>query len=93
MFNIVQYKGCLGIFFFFFLILLPCFTEIPAFNANNSDPDRSPLSDLGLHCSQLSLLWDTRVNVIFTSALSGGCLIVYKRIMEDIIRMLYFTQT
>ena len=33
--------------------LLPCFIEIPIFNANSVDPDqmqRSSMSDMGLHC-------------------------------------------
>ena len=45
-----QYKGCLVSF-----LLLTCFTEIPKFNANNADPDRSVASDLGLHCCQHTL--------------------------------------
>ena len=43
---------------------LPCFVEISAFNANSVDPDQMPrsatVSDLGLHCLTMSLLWDAR---------------------------------
>ena len=52
-------KGCLVVVVF----LLLCFKEIPVFNANSVDPDQMPhsaASDLGLHCLQKSLLWDTR---------------------------------
>ena len=38
-------------------LLLPCFKEIPAFNANSVGPDQTPhyaTSDLGLHCYQCS---------------------------------------
>ena len=37
--------------------------EIPIFNANNVDPDRTPrsaASDLGLNCLPMSLFWETR---------------------------------
>ena len=47
-----------------FLLLL-CFTEIHVFNANCGDPDQMPhsvASGLGLHCSPMSLLWDSRHN-------------------------------
>ena len=45
-------------------LLLPCFIEIPVFNAQNVDPDQMPhsvASDLGLHCLPMSLLWDARL--------------------------------
>ena len=41
------------------LFLLIYFIEIPVFNANSVDPDQTPhfaASDLGLHCSLMSLL-------------------------------------
>ena len=44
-------------------LLSPCFIEIPLFNANSVDPDETPrsvASDQGLHCLQMSLLWDNR---------------------------------
>ena len=45
--------------------LLPCFIEIPVFNANSVDPDQTPrsaASDLGLHCLPVSLfIWDARL--------------------------------
>ena len=44
------------------LLLLSCFVEIPVINANSVDPDQSPhsgVSDLGLHCLPMSLLWDS----------------------------------
>ena len=44
--------------------LLPCFIEIPIFNANSVDPGKTPhfvASDLRLHCLPMSLLWDARV--------------------------------
>ena len=46
------------------VLLLPCFIEIPEFNANSIDPDQTPrsaASDLGLHCLPISLLWDARL--------------------------------
>ena len=36
---------------------------MPVFNTNSADPDRtlhSAASDLGLHCLQMSDLWDAR---------------------------------
>ena len=45
-------------------LLLPCFVEIPAFNANDVDPDQTPRSatfDLDLYCLPISLLWDARL--------------------------------
>ena len=44
-------------------LVLPFIIEIPVLNTNNSDPDQMPLlsaSDQGLHCLQVSILWDTR---------------------------------
>ena len=38
-----------------------CFKEIPELNANSVDPDQMPhsaVSDLGLHCLPICLLWD-----------------------------------
>ena len=45
-------------------LLLPCFIEIPVFNAQSVDPDLMPhsvASDLGLHCLPMFLLWDARL--------------------------------
>ena len=45
--------------FFYYCV----FTEIPVLNANSVGPNQKPrsaASDLGLHCSQMPLLWDTR---------------------------------
>ena len=45
------------------VLLLPCFIEIPEFNANSVDPDQTPrsaASDLDLHSLPMSLLWDVR---------------------------------
>ena len=42
------------------VIILLWFTEIPVLNANSVDPDQTPLSavsDLGLYCLPISLLW------------------------------------
>ena len=33
-----------------------CFIEIPVFNANSADPDQTPRSDQGLHCS--NKIWE-----------------------------------
>ena len=44
-------------------LLLPYFIEIPVLNANSVDPDQMPrslVSDLGLNCLLMSLLWDAR---------------------------------
>ena len=46
------------------VLLLPCFIEIPVFNANSVDPDQTPRtasSDLGLHFLPMSHLWDARL--------------------------------
>ena len=54
-----------GLFCWF--LLLPCFTEIPLFNANSVDPDemwQNAASDLGLHCLLLSFLRDTRSKLV-----------------------------
>ena len=43
--------------------MLPCFIEIPVFNASCIDPDQTPrsaASDLGLQCLRMSLLWGAR---------------------------------
>ena len=48
---------------YFFYLLLPCFIEIPVFNAKSVHPDQTPhsaASDLGLLFLPMSLLWDTR---------------------------------
>ena len=45
------------------LVILLCFIAILVVNAKSVDPDQmlhSVASDLGLHCLQMSLLWDTR---------------------------------
>ena len=45
------------------VLIITWFTEIPALNANNVDPDQTPqnaASDLGLHCLPMSLSWDAR---------------------------------
>ena len=50
-----------------YFLLLPCFIEIPVFNANRVDPDQmlhSAVSDLGLHCLSMSLLWDARLKCV-----------------------------
>ena len=50
-------RGCL-------FLLLPCFIEITVFYANSVDPDQLPhsvVSDQGLHCLPMSLLWDARL--------------------------------
>ena len=47
-----------------------CFITMSVFNANSVDTDQTPrsaASDLGLHCLQLSLLWDTRYKRVKTS--------------------------
>ena len=47
------------------LVLLPCFKETFELNLNansvGTDQMRSVASDLGLHCSSVSLLWDARL--------------------------------
>ena len=46
-------EGVSGLF-----LLIPCFIEIPVFNAINEDPNRtlhSDASDVGLHCLPMSL--------------------------------------
>ena len=50
------------------LLHVPCFIEIPVFNANSVDPDQMPhsmASDLGLHCLPMSLLWEARHKCVF----------------------------
>ena len=52
-------------------VSLSCVVEISELSANSVYPDQTPrsaASDLGLHCLQMSLLWDARltwVNVFF----------------------------
>ena len=49
---------------FGYILLIPCFIEIPVFNANSVDRDQTPrsaASDLGLHCLSMSLLGDARL--------------------------------
>ena len=61
----------------------------------NGDPDRSAASYLGLHCLPISLLWNTRhkwVNVIFIYCREVLFDCLYKKEVEDTIRMLYFIQ-
>ena len=46
------------------VLLISYFIEIPVFNANNVDADQTPrsaVSDLGLHCLPIPLLWDARL--------------------------------
>ena len=48
----------------FLLLHVPCFVEIPMFNANRVDPDQmlySTASDLGLHYLPMSLLAVSRL--------------------------------
>ena len=45
-------------------LLLPCFARIPVLYANSVDSDQMPhsaVSDLGLHCLPMSLLWNARL--------------------------------
>ena len=45
-------------FFLFFFLILPCFIEIPVFDADSEDPDEKlccAASDLSLHCLPMSL--------------------------------------
>ena len=47
-----------------YFLIIPCFIEIPVFDANSVDPDQTPrsaASDPGLHCLPTSLLWDDRL--------------------------------
>ena len=44
-------------------VLLQCFIGIPVIDSNSVDPDQTPrsaASDLGIHCLQMSHLWDAR---------------------------------
>ena len=53
-------KGCL---ISFTILLLSSFIEIAVLNTTSVDPAQTPnsaASDLGLHCLQMSLLWDAR---------------------------------
>ena len=46
------------------VLLLPCFIEIPVFNANSVDPDQMlciAASDLGPHFLPMSHLWDDKL--------------------------------
>ena len=46
------------------VLLLPCFIQIPVFNANSVDPNQTPhtaASDLGLQFLPMSHLWDARL--------------------------------
>ena len=48
-----------------FLLLIPCFIEIPVFNANSAGPDQTPrnaASDLGLHCLPMSFYGTLGIN-------------------------------
>ena len=50
-----------GVWLVFIIII---FAEISELNANSVDPDQMPhsaVSDLGLHCLPMSLLWGARV--------------------------------
>ena len=45
------------------VFIITIYIEIPALNANSVDPDQVPCSaasDLNLHYSPMSLLWDAR---------------------------------
>ena len=47
----------------FLLSHVPCFIEIPVFNANRVNPDQTPrslTSDLSLHCLPVFLSWDAK---------------------------------
>ena len=54
-----------------YFLLLPCSIQSLLFNANSVNPDQMPhsvVSDLGLRCLVMSLLWGVRhnwVNTIF----------------------------
>ena len=55
-------------FFFFFDIIYYHFKDIPVFNASIVNPDQTPLSaasDLGLHCSPVSLFLDSTLPMPF----------------------------
>ena len=57
------------------VLLVPCFKEIPVFNANSLDPDQTPrsaASDLDLDCLPMSHLWDARHKWI-NLTLNGHC--------------------
>ena len=52
-------------------LLLPYFVGISELNANSVDSDQTPrsaafnaVSDLGLHCLPMSLLWDARLKCV-----------------------------
>ena len=48
-------------------LLSSCFVEISELNANSVDPDKKPhsaVSDLGLHCLPMTLLWDTGLKLV-----------------------------
>ena len=50
-------------------LLLQSFVEISELHANSEDPDQTPRSvssDLGLHCLSMSLLWDARLEWVYT---------------------------
>ena len=49
------------------IIIVVWFIEISELDANNEDPDQTPrsaASDQGLHCLQMSLLWDARLSML-----------------------------
>ena len=56
-----QKEGMSG-YFFIITCIITMFIQIPVFNANSVDPDQTPrsVSDPGLHCLSVSLLWDAR---------------------------------
>ena len=60
------------------VLLLSCFIANPLFNANSVDSghtSHSAASDLGLHCLQMSLLWDAWHRwVKLTMTFTGNCL-------------------
>ena len=49
------------------VFIISIFIEISVLNANNVDPDQTPcytVSDLGLYCLPMSLLWDNRQKLV-----------------------------
>ena len=66
------------------VFLIPCFIEIPVFNASSADPDQMPssvASDLGLNCLSMSLLWDARHKWVYRRNFSSDswCLKMSKK--------------
>ena len=70
-----------------FFLLLPCFFEIPVFNANRVDPDQMPHSaatDLGLHCLPKSLLWDTGHKLVQALITTAANILNFLNIWEKV---------